>query len=203
MIIARQSHPGHRAGFTLIETTIAIALLAIVMVNSLTLLETTRKSDEAQADQLELQLLASQALDRIVLALVEADEEATLPQNEAPFSDSLINYQTSLGVEDGVEIMSEQAQISLEQKEDRILWKRNPGTADEQQVTWSRHVSDFLVDEIGMNLGDDNGNLLIDEEGLSFNIEQGSVLIRLTLSREDSNGNEITASAETRAAFRN
>lgn len=192
-----------RSGFTLIETTIAIALLAIVMVNALTLLETTRKSDEAQADQLELQLLASQALDRIVLALVEADEEATLPQNEAPFSDSVINYQASLGVEDGVEIMSEQAQISLEQNDDRIVWKRNPGAANEQQVTWSRYVSDFLIDEIGMNLGDDNGNLLIDEEGLSFNIEQGSVLIRLTLSREDGNGNEITASAETRAAFRN
>ncbi len=201
--MARQLHSTHRSGFTLIETTIAIALLAIVMVNSLTLLETTRSHDEAQADQLELQLLASQALDRIVLALVEADEEATLPQNEAPFSDSVINYQTSLGVEDGIEIMSEQSQISLERDEDRIIWKRNPDTAKEQQVTWSRYVSDFLIDEIGMNLGDDNGNLLIDEEGLSFNIEQGSVLIRLTLSREDSNGKEITASAETRAAFRN
>lgn len=192
-----------RSGFTLIEAAASIALLAIVMVNALTLLETTRKNDDQRSDKLELQLLASQALDRMVMALIEADQEATLPQKPSPFSDSTIRYQRSLGVENGVEVLSEPSLISLDSAEDRIIWTRNEGLTNEQRVVWSRYVSDFLIDEIGMNMGDDNGNSLIDEEGLSFNVEGESVLIRLALRRVDRFGNEITASAETRAAFRN
>lgn len=192
-----------RCGFTVIEIAVSVALLAIVMVNALTLLETTRKNDQSQKDQLELQLLASQALDRMVLALVEADQDVTLPQNEAPFYDSTINYQASMGTEDGEPVLTPPARIWLDRVDDRVVWTNEPGTPQEQQVVWSRWVSEFLWQEIGANLGDDNGNLLVDEEGLSFNIEEGSVLIRLTLSRVDDDGNEITASVETRAAFRN
>ena len=194
---------GTRSGFTLVEAAIALALLAIVMVNTLTLLDTNRKNDEANAEQLELQLLASQTLDRMVLALVEADQELTIPQNAAPFSASLINYQTSLGMEAGIEILSDPSRIWLETDAEQVIWTLEPGEPDEKRVVWGRHVSDFLIDEVGANNLDDNANGLEDEEGLSFNIEESSVLIRLTLRKTDQNGKEITASAETRATFRN
>ncbi len=199
----QSSHHNRSAGFTLIEVMIAMALLTIVMVNTLTLLDTTRRNDQANADQLELQLQASQTLDRMVMALVEADREVTLPQNAAPSSDSRINYQSSLGLEDGIEILSDPSRIWLDQASEQVNWTQLPGQPGEKQVVWGRHVSDFLIDELGANYVDDNLNGLQDEEGLSFNVEENSVLIRLTLRKKDKSGKEITASAETRAAFRN
>ena len=199
----RRGDTARMAGFTLLEAAISIALLTMVMVNAFTLLDTTRRNDESNAEHLELQLTASQTLDRMVLALVEADREVTLPQNEAPNSDSRINYQASLGTEGGVEMLSDPARIWLERDQAQVKWTTLPGELNEKQVVWGRHVSDFLINELGGNAIDDNGNGLLDEEGLSFNIEANSVLIRLTLRKIDKQGKEITASAETRAAFRN
>ena len=204
-IRSTRPRPARRApaGFTLIEAAIAMALLAIVMVNTLTLLDTNRKNDEAYAEHLDLQLQASQTLDRMVLALQEADQELTIPQNEAPFYASVINYQASMGIENGVEVLSDPSRIWLETDAEEVIWTLDPGGANEKRVVWGRDVSDFLIDEIGANNVDDNDNGLEDEEGLSFNIEQDSVLIRLTLRDTDKYGKEITASAETRASFRN
>jgi hypothetical protein len=142
-------------------------------------------------------------LNRLVIEMMEADQEVTIPQNKAPNFSSSIDYQTSLGVEDGVEVLSDLARIWLDSDAAEVLRTSNPGGAKEKHIVWARNVSEFLKEELGANAEDDNGNGLVDEHGLSFNIEKNSVLIRLTLKKDSRSGKELVASAETRAAFRN
>lgn len=191
------------AGFTLLEGLIALGLVAVLLVNTTVLVETTRESEQFSQEQLDLQLSAAQVLNRLVIEMMEADQEATIPQNVAPNSSSSIDYQTSLGVEDGEEVLSEPQRIWLDSETRQVFRTQNPGTEGSLNIVWARDVSEFQREEIGANGNDDNSNGLVDEHGLAFNIEKSSVLIRLTLQKRSRSGTVISASAETRACFRN
>jgi competence protein ComGC len=191
------------AGFTLVEGMIGLSLVAILLVNTTMLIDTTQRAEQTNQEQLDLELTTAQVLNRLVIEMMEADQEATIPQNQAPNFSSSIDYQTSLGVEDGEEVLSAPSRIWLDPQLATVVHTENPGGGSAQDIVWARHVSEFLREEFGANGADDNSNSLIDEHGLSFNIEKSSVLIRLTLRKTTRSGREITASAETRATFRN
>jgi len=192
-----------RSGFTILEVAIAFALVVVLLFNTSQLIGTASRAGDHNASQQELDQLADQAIDRIALALMAANEERTMPANSAPFNSAQINFETSLGVEDGKQVWSDPERISLDPTDMKVLWHRNPDTANEMELVWGKFVSEFLLDEQGGNAADDNGNVLIDEEGLSFNLERSSVQIHLTLRRVLNDGTELTSSAKTRVAFRN
>ncbi|QDU83372.1 hypothetical protein Pla163_04710 [Planctomycetes bacterium Pla163] len=190
-------------GFTLLEVLIAFTLVVILLFNATQLINTASKAGDHTAKQQELDQLADQVIDRIALALMAANEERTLPANSAPFNSDLINYETSLGVEDGETVWSEPERIALDTQDSMVSWYRNPETPDVFKLVWGKHVSEMQIDELGGNNADDNGNVLIDEKGLSFNIDRSSVQINLTLRQVLTDGTEISASTKTRVAFRN
>jgi len=192
-----------RSGFTITEVAIAFTLVVVLLFNTSQLIGTASKAGDHNTAQQELDLLADQAIDRIALALMAANEERTLPANAAPFNSPRINYETSLGVEDGKQVWSDPERISLDESSSKVLWHRNPDTEAEMELVWGKYVSEFLLEELGGNEADDNGNTLIDERGLSFNIDRASVQIHLTLRRVLKDGSELTATARTRVAFRN
>lgn len=199
----RRVGSGASAGFTLLEGLIALGLVAVLLVNTTMLIETTKESEQFSQEQLDLQLDAAQVLNRLVVEMMEADQEATIPQNVAPNSSSSIDYQTSLGVEDGEEVLSEPQRIWLDSNTRQVLRTENPEADGSLDIVWARDVREFQREEIGANGSDDNSNGLVDEQGLAFNIEKSSVLIRLTLEKRARSGTVISASAETRACFRN
>ncbi|MEZ5977758.1 MAG: hypothetical protein R3F34_06025 [Planctomycetota bacterium] len=192
-----------RGGFTVLEVLIAFTLVVILLFNTSQLIGTASKAGDHNTLQQELDLLADQTIDRIALALMAANEDRTLPLNSAPFNDSQINYESSLGVEDGKTVWSEPERISLDTEQMRVLWQRNPEEANETLLVWGKYVSEFLLEELGGNDEDDNGNVLIDENGLSFDIDRSSVRVNLTLVRTLDDGTVLTASTKTRVAFRN
>lgn len=197
----RRTHA--RAGFTVLEVTIAVSLVVVLLFNATQLISTATKSGDTTAKQQELDQLADQMIDRIALALMAANEERTLPANSAPFNSELINYETSLGVEEGETIWSDPERIALDAQDSLVRWERNPDSPDVLQLVWGKHVSEMQIGELDGDLDDNNGNILIDEKGLSFNIDRSSVQINLTLRQILDDGTELTASTHTRVAFRN
>jgi hypothetical protein len=202
-MMVRAASGGGSAGFTVLEGLIALGLVAVLLVNTTVLIESTRESEQFSQEQLDLQLSAAQVLNRLVIEMMEADQEATIPQNVAPNSSSSIDYQTSLGVDDGMELLSDPQRIWLDSGTRQVFRTENPDAEGSLDIVWARDVSEFQREEIGDNGNDDNSNGLVDEHGLAFNIEKSSVLIRLTLEKRARSGTIITASAETRACFRN
>ena len=194
---------GARAGFTVLEVAIAVTLVAVLLFNAVQLINTANKSGEHGTKQQELDQLADQVIDRIALALMAANEERTLPANQAPFNSELINYATSLGVENGKTVWGDPERIALDIQDAVVRWLKNPESEQPLQLVWGKHVSEMQIDELGGNNTDDNDNVLIDEKGLSFNIDRGSVQINLPLRRILKDGTELTASTNTRVAFRN
>ena len=195
-----------RAGFTLLEGIIALSLFAVLAVN-LTVLTRATQQGTGQEDQLmQLEVLATQTLDRLVLALMAAQQEAVVPLKPAPLNDSQIAYTISNGVDqNGDLVWSDPESVGLDIGSDKVIWRRNPDTEAELRVVWGRHVATAALGEALGNAKDDNGDGLVDEYGLSFHLAPNgtSVVIQLSLARQTDSGVWIRTSSRQRVAFRN
>ena len=195
-----------RGGFTALEAIIATGLFAVLAVN-LTLLTRATQRGTAQQDELvKLEVLASQTLDRLTLALMSARQEAIEPLEPAPFNDAEIRYVISNGIDEaGNLVWSDPEAVGLDPENNEVVWRRNPNTDEELRVIWGKHVSEAALNETLGNLVDDNGDQLIDEAGLSFHLDDNgqSVVIQLSLARQTDAGNWIRHSTRQRVAFRN
>ena len=188
-------------GFTLVELCIALALLAILFIKLTMIMNeaTTTHSRESIAMALEDQ--AQMVIDRIAFAVVGSDADKLFPDPSAPFFKDRLEFQVSLGVEDGEVVWSDLEVIALDENPSLLYWGRNEGTAEEQTVVWCRNVAEWFANEIG-NGADDNDNGLTDEAGLSFVLEGETITIRLTLQRNTKEG-PIRYTNEARVACRN
>lgn len=192
-----------RGGFTLWEIIIASGILGIVIVNvSLLLRATSENHNDNQVVQ-SLDLHARQTLDRIVIALQSAAKNSVIPAAEAPLYSSAVDYDVSLGVENGEIVWGEPERIGLQMDTGEVLWFRSMSTEDERRVVWGRHVSQVMAGESPGNGLDDNDNGIIDELGLSFTVDGDAVRIRMTLERENTNGAEVVREFEQIVSFRN
>ena len=141
-------------------------------------------------------------MDRIAFAIVGSSAESLDPAQQSPFYSKALNYQISLGVEDGKAVWSDPEVIGLTEESGQVYWGQNPGAADERIVVWANTVSEMLEDEL-LNGVDDNGNDLADELGLAFVLEGESVTIRLSLERERDDGKKIQVTKQTTVTCRN
>jgi type II secretory pathway pseudopilin PulG len=195
-----------RGGFTLLEALISLGLFAVLAVNLSLLTRATERGAGQQDELLELDVIATQTLDRIVLALMSAQAEAIEPLNEAPLNDRRITYVISRGAdENGDVVWSDPESVGLEDAGDEVVWQRNQGAENELRVVWGRHVARTALGEELGNLTDDNGDGLIDEFGLSFHLDENgrSVVVQLTLERTSEAGNVLRTACQQRVAFRN
>lgn len=199
----RSLKPSSRRGFTLWEIVIASGILGIVIVNvSLLLRATSANYDDNQAVQ-SLDLHARQTLDRIVIALQSAAKNSVIPAAEAPLYSSAVDYDISLGFENGEFVWGEPERIGLQMDTGEVLWFRGVSTEEERRVVWGRYVSPSMAGETPNNGLDDNANGIIDELGLSFTVDGDAVRVRLTLERENTNGALIQREFEQVVSFRN
>jgi hypothetical protein len=190
-------------GFTLIELTIAAAVLVIVLGNVYMVLSDTQRNYGSKTTANDVDVRARRTLDRIAAALVGASRDTLTVAREAPENDSEINFATSLGIADGVPMWSNPQRIALSSDASpSISWVENPGEPHETRVIWSRDVRQFAAGDVPNGI-DDNGNGLIDEKGLSFAIEGNSVRVTLTIERPGANGKPVTKTLSTLVTCRN
>ena len=191
-----------RSGFTVIETVIALTLIGLVLTKLTLVMDQARRAHEDESLSMALDDQALEVIDRISYALVGSARDKLTPAMEAPFPAAQINYQLSLGVEDGETVWSDPEIIGLAEETGQIYWAQNKGEANERLVVWANTVSEMLEDEL-MNGIDDNQNELADELGLSFVLAENSITIRLTLERARDEGEKIQVTRETTITCRN
>ena len=192
---------GSRAGFTLIELTVAVALFALVSFNVTVLVRMTSESQAENMTAIVLDDQAQRVMDQIAFAIMGASRDKLFPDDEAPSDSSRLRYEVNLGVEDGVVVWSDPQLIELS-GDTQLAWRERPDEDDERRVVWCSVVRPFLENEI-VNGVDDNGNGLIDERGLSFVLEGDTVTIRLTLERQGPEGAPVTRTLASVVTCRN
>lgn len=193
-----------RAGFTLIEMSIAIALLGIVIANVYMVLGNSSEAFSAQTTVYETDTSVRRALDRIALLVVGAERDTLYQTPTAPSSTPEINFTQSLGMQNGAVVFGNPQRIALtENGQDRgVTWSENPGAANERNVVFTRFVREYLDGEVQNGI-DDNGNGVIDEKGLNFVLEGSLVIIQLTIEKQAPDGTLITRTYEARVTCRN
>ena len=197
----RTSRNRARGGWTIIELLLATALVTVVMGKAVFVMKAALGLAGEQSASMHQEDQARAVMDRIALAVMGSDRASLLPQIEQIHSNS-IRYTFSLGLEDGAVVWSAPEEIRLGGTGTSIEWREKPDAADERRVVWSNLVSPLLEGET-VNGVDDNGNGLIDEDGLSFVLEDQRVVIRLTLSRMESDGRIVPETVESVVFCRN
>lgn len=191
-----------RAGFTVLEVLITVALLGLVTSNLYMILgqSSDALSDKAYLHDTEVQ--ARRTLDRITQALLGASQSTLYLTPVAPFSTGALNYESNLGVENGEIIWSDPERVDFEISNGRVLWKENPDTESERSQVWSKWIPPFLEGEF-LTGEDDNDNGLIDEGGLSFELQGNSVVVRLTIEKTAPSGERFSKTLESVVTCRN
>jgi|GEM_PF-2979160 len=188
----------------MLEVMIGFAVLIIVLGNILMLQNASADAYESGVFGSVLEDKAEATMDRIALAVMSTSIEDLDEVLAAPSFVDEIDYAVVLDVVDGEPVMGLPEKIEFASETGQIVWTRDPGAAQEMEVSWSRHVSGMLEGESAEpNAEDDNGNGVVDESGLAFNRDVNQIMIRLTLSRSDSNHVEYTRTRSRRVTCRN
>jgi prepilin-type N-terminal cleavage/methylation domain-containing protein len=193
---------GPRAGFTLIEALIALALAAVVVGKITMVLNSASRANTDEVAAMTLEDQARRVLDRVAFAIMGADRDVLFPDPQSPDFTTELDFQVSLGVEDGEVVWSDPEWVGLEGGGSQVVWKQNPEQPHERRVAWCNVVRPFLEGEIPNGV-DDNGNGLIDEEGLSFTLNKNAVTIRLCLERPRKGKKPLSRTVETVVTIRN
>lgn len=191
-----------RAGFSLIELMIGIAVAGLILGNLAMVVRTSTSAVESGVFGSNLEDRADRTMDRIALALMSTSAEKLDEVQFAPNHVSAIDYEVIVDVVDGDPFEGVPERIEFDAQEGRIVWKRAPDSPDEMQNVWTRWVPGMQEGE-SFNGVDDNGNGLADEEGLAFNRDSEQILVRLTLQREDSKKVVYIRSRSRRVTCRN
>ena len=92
-----------------------------------------------QTDAFDTEVQARRTLDRIAMALAGSKASSLYNTAEAPDFTPDLNYETYLGIQNGLEVYSDPQCIALTHDAGgEATWFQNRGTANERRVIWSR-----------------------------------------------------------------
>jgi prepilin-type N-terminal cleavage/methylation domain-containing protein len=215
----RLHHARGRQGFTLVESLIAVTLLAVLF---LAVAQTSSRAsdafDEGSAEH-ALSTSTHRCLERIARAIEFSDGSILSGQVLSAVGAQSVAFRVPAAFDGGavqwmnVEIQSELEGGELDDGVDndgdgliderRVVMVEAPLAPDERRVILASGVAELFAGETA-NLADDNGNGLQDETGLSFSATaEGVVTIRLCCQRRDEGRRLLTKIAETAVRLRN
>lgn len=204
---------GTRAGFTLIESLISVALLAVLF---LAVLQTSSRASDAFDEggvEHELWTRTQRALERIATEVELGDAGLLSAAVTSDLGASEVTFRTPVDFVAGAVVWSEPLRIAaelepgelddgLDNDDDGFIDERQvvrisaPGSADEQRLVLARGVAELQDGELDNDV-DDNANGLIDEPGLAFSAAGNLLTIRLTCRSRDEGGRVLTKTAAT------
>jgi prepilin-type N-terminal cleavage/methylation domain-containing protein len=207
-----------RAGFTLVEILIAVAvlslaLLAIGMISTtgMGVFKTTALNTGLDSDALR-------AVDRISSELARADSNSLVPPTPNDGTSELL-FQEVVGVEDGEptwglvqEVLFEYEAGELDDGVDNnhnglvdegvVVLRRDVGGPDERRVVLCQGVRELFEGEQSNGL-DDNGNGLVDEQGFCLQWVDGVLRVQISVEEAGSGGEHVVRSLQTSVRTRN
>lgn len=212
------SRSGSR-GFTLIESLIAVSLLAVLFLAVVQ--ASSRASDAFDEGSVEHALSTGthRCLERITQAIEFADGSILGGLGDPDLGDDEVSFRsprgwagTEVDWSDPIRILLELERGELDDgldndgdelvDEHQVVQIVDEGQPTERRIVLATGVPE-LFDGESANILDDNGNGLIDERGLSFSAAGSVVTVRLTCHRRDEAGRLLTKTAETAVRLRN
>jgi prepilin-type N-terminal cleavage/methylation domain-containing protein len=214
------SRPTPRSGFTLLELSIAVTILAL-MLSGLALFETANRRTTAQtAAVCGTQERAHRALERVLQELDGASIATLVPDPTGALGSEEVTFQRSAGVDSaGAPLWTTRTRIALLPDvgetldgtdengnglvdERRLEVTYDFGTPDARSVTIAHGLAAMFPNELE-NGSDDNGNGVIDERG--FNLQRvGNLLyVRLAMQSRGPDGKPVGWSANAALRLRN
>jgi len=209
-----------RSGFTLVEATIGIALLALVMGAAFIGMNGIAKGYSQEYKIQRMDGRARRAIKQIREFLEEAGRDMLTPAPASPLGAETIDFRRLTGFTDGApvfgatqRILFELDPLEVENGEDddgdglidehQIVFVRNVDTALQSSTVVARSVSSYLEGESPTG-NDDNDNGLIDERGLSLELVDGTMMvIRLTIECESAGQQPLQQTAVAVIHLRN
>ncbi len=207
-----------RAGFTLIEVMIALALVSIAIVAANMVSTAGLGILRSTSVETALDTNALRAIDRITFQIAKADAATLLPPEPLDGTSELA-FQEVIGLDAGeplwgpvqeVALVLESAEVDdgLDNNgndlvdEGRVVMRRDVGGPDERTVVLCHGVRELLEGEL-LNGIDDNGNGLIDEPGFSLQWDEGVLWVRLSVEEVDGEGRRVVRTLQTSVRTRN
>jgi len=215
---------GSRAGMSLLELTISLALLSIVMLGVFHATERGLGVFRQSTANGEISVRAARALGRVLRELLAADGSTFNPPLTPPvvgpnLGNPGARYQSAIDFQAGAIVWGPQSEVRWQLEEGEtandvdddgdglvdegsLVLLRNAGAADELAVVLANGVSELFEGELPNNL-DDNGNGLVDEPGFCLDRDGNVLNVRLSLERMGPDGRLIVRSQEAAIAVRN
>ena len=207
-----------RRGASVLEVTIAIALMGLAM-GAVATTGDSMKSAYRTADAVSVgDQRARTAIRRIDEILAVADASSVTPRIEAPFSSTWIEFDTIAGFEGATAVAGDTQRLELRYSpgeldngvdddgnglvdECQLVWIRNVGQPDESESTICTSLSEYLGGET-LDGADENGNGLADERGFCIEDDGGLLRVRLTVEIRTAKGLRVLRSVERTTALR-
>ena len=180
-----------RAGFTLTEVTIGLAVFLLIAVNVALLTKAGRSAADSGVLMMRVDDELHLTVDRIGLALLAADSNQVDGLTPAPLPSASVRYQASMGASDGEVVygpLEEVSWVSAKAGKGSIQWREQPEDRPERSVVWSKNVPIDYKAELPNNVEDDNQNGLQDEGGLAFTMDAKTISIHVTVEGESEDG---------------
>lgn len=207
-----------RAGFSLLEMVIALAIFTLVIGSATRLLIDGRELSRATQQRAEAASSAQRALDRALDELREASSTVN-PDPATAQGSSTLQFQTPANVVAGVVTWSGMQQLLFEADpadpqgggdndgdglvdEGRLVFVRDVGALNERRIALASNVPRLDPDELANNL-DDDGDGVIDEAGFNI-VRVGEIFtLRLVISEPGPGGAREIGRAEASLRLRN
>jgi len=202
-----------RAGFSLVELTIGIALTAAMVLAVVATTSATTRAYEVHRAEQDLTMQAARVLDAVASEFADAElgSLVTAPSDSA-------TYRRCTGWA-GAAQFGEPTRVFFELDdreladgldndgdglvdEGKVVRIRDVGTPQEMRVVLTHNVAGLLDGEVADG-DDDNDNGLIDERGLAFDVADDVLTIRIGLESLDPRGRRLSAVVETSVRIRN
>ena len=207
------------AGFTLVELTIAAALLAMVLGSVALVAGSSERVYRTESVHSHLEAQAGRTMLHLCEELRQAGVDTLAPAPATGVAASAVQYVQAIGIEGGVVQWTSLRRLELEYEpgeiddgldnngnelvdEMRLVLIEAPGSPDEVRRVLTRWVAELLEGESANGL-DDNGNGLVDEPGFSLEGSGRAVTVRFTLERRTNEGALLRRTAVSTVRPRN
>lgn len=218
--MARSTRNLGRAGSTLIEMLIALALLGTVLGSLLAVGTTSTKLCDTGVTNTNLEASARRALDRLSRELAGARSGSLEALAESPLWQEGIDFDrmSEMRADDGrITWSANRAEFRFEPgeandgldndgdgqaDEGMLVLVQDAGGAEELELVLARDVREYQEGELANGI-DDNGNGLVDERGVTFERVGRDLRLLLTLETTGPDGRTVTRTLTTTIWSRN